>query len=860
MVRFLVFFIVFIALTLHNLPLLIRDQAVIWLLDNGAEKAGLTALDVDWLKGKVHIKGLYAQAEGKPKLQVDQLEVDLDYELLSEKRILISELRLEGVDLGVKQREKNLWLGTIDLNQFSGEKEKQEPSPSESSEWSFGLANMRLNNVHWRTDLPGQKHHLALLNATVADFYLWDQQQPVRVDLEGSLNGAPIAIESSSKPLPEEKSSELHIKLNQFPVHSVTAAFIPSLRAHVDLDLNLSATTNLNSQLMALKQSGNIKIRDFSIAQNDLNVKHKKLNWQGDLQLSLLRSTLQNMQMTSKLELGGLQLKAPGNSLNLSDLKLVSALEMEGMQSILAKDLAMSAKGILVDTGTQQLSLENAHFRGDAKSEDLKNWQANIPSLILGLVELSANNQQLVTVEKLQLDRFKFYELNRIELATMGVDNLKVMGDGGVFTRWNRIQSDGIQFNQMNHLNIANLALSGSKTRLHLSQQRTLPDLDWLLANLASPEKKEAETKPTASEPTAPFRVSIGSINLSGNNPVSVVDKGVKPSFKTDLNLSKLVLKDLDTASKGKTSFSLNAKNGFSTISAKGAIELFSGNFGGNWDASVKGLGLPQVSPYSLEYTGYYMHSGQLSLDTKGTIKSRKLKGDMDIRLNKLEVEARNSDRSGEFDQKVSMPLGTAIAVLQDNDDNIDLQIPVDGSLDDPQFGYQTVINKLAGKGLKSAAMGYLSQALQPFGALISIGQMVMDASDKGSFINLQPVFFGPASSALDAEDKQYLAKLSGMMKERKGMRMNICGLAVAADEPVVWAELMAENKKRKKPLAEEALKLELSPMLQQLAEQRSNQIKGALVKQGIDIERLFSCYPKVDLKSDEKPQVTLGL
>ncbi len=92
-------------------------------------------------------------------------------------------------------------------------------------------------------------------------------------------------------------------------------------------------------------------------------------------------------------------------------------------------------------------------------------------------------------------------------------------------------------------------------------------------------------------------------------------------------------------------------------------------------------------------------------------------------------------------------------------------------------------------------------------------------------------------------------------------MRMNICGLAVAADQPAIWASLSAENKKRKEPLPEAELKSLQEQKLQQLAQQRSDAIKGELSgKQGIDIERLFSCLPKVDLASKDKPQAALGL
>jgi outer membrane protein OmpA-like peptidoglycan-associated protein len=185
----------------------------------------------------------------------------------------------------------------------------------------------------------------------------------------------------------------------------------------------------------------------------------------------------------------------------------------------------------------------------------------------------------------------------------------------------------------------------------------------------------------------------------------------------------------------------------------------------------------------------------------------------------------------------------------------------LEGSLDDPKFGYQTIINKLAGKGLKNAAIGYISNALQPFGALISISQMVMDAQEKGSFITLQPVIFEPAETTLSSESKAYMAKLAEMMNERKGMRMNICGVAVLADKPAIWAQLQETNKQQKAPLDETLLLLELEPALQALAQQRSDAVKTELSdKQGIDSERLFSCYPKVDLKSKDKPQVSLGL
>lgn len=860
MLRFLLVVIVLVALLLHNLPLLVRDQVVLWLLNNGADKAQLSALEVEWFKGRINIKGLKAEAADKPPLQVDNLSVDLDYEQLQQERILITDLSLSGINLGVRQKEQALWLGPIDLNQFKSEDAAVEDKPEEPpSNWSFGLAQLNLQAINWQAELDGQTHKLQLKTGRIADFYLWDQDQPVALDLDGSLNGAPIVLQSQSKPLPEEKSSEINVKLNNFPIHSVTAVFMPELRGHLDMDLDLNVRTNLTNQLLQVKQKGSVKLRGLKFRQENMALKQNSLVWKGDVDLGVLAGELKQLKTAGQIKVAGLQLDQGGQTVNLKEADLVSVVEMEGLQKLSLKDLVLKAEGIALKQGGQNININGVLARGAVQTADMKNWQANIPTVALQNFALSKGQQELISLATLRLITAELRDVNDISLAKLETEKLKVQGNGGVFTQWGAITADDIKFKQQSELSINAVQLSNSKTRVLLSSKRQLTDLDWLVAQLSSGEKKAASSA-TDKKASKPIRVKLNKLRVSGSNPIQIVDGGVKPAFKTNLTIQRLALSNLDTGSKGKTTFDLKAKNKLSTINAKGAIELFSGNFGGHWDAKIKGLELPQVSPYSLEYTGYYLQSGQLSLTTKGTIKGRKLNGDTDIRLNKLDVEARNSERSGEFDQKVSMPLGTALMILQDNDDNIDLQIPIDGSLDDPQFGYQTVINKLAGKGLKSAAMGYLTKALQPFGTLISIGKMVMDAQEKGSFITLQPVYFDVAGASLNSESSAYLSKLTQMMQERKGMRMNICGLAVAEDQPAIWQQVVAENAKRKKPLPEEQLQAEVTPRLQQLAQDRSDVVKAALSKDGIDIERLFSCYPKVDLQQKLKPQVSLGL
>lgn len=906
MLRLTVGFLVVLLLAVHNAPFIVRDQTLQWLLDNGAQHARFDRLRIDWLAGRVQIDHLAASAEGKPPLRIDNLSLELDYSALFDKRLLLKRIHIQGVDIGIREAGTALWLGPIDLNTLQQSSAKEEPAaPTEPSDWRVGLAVLALQDIHWQASVAEQNYSLSIHQGDLADLYLWDLQQQVAFNFAGEVNGAPINLTSTSQPLPEQKQGEITLQLDNFPVHSVTAPFVPGLRAMLDVDLTLKLTTDLERSAHSVLKRGSIRISDLSYQDEQLKLDNEQLRWSGEVSLTAENNQLRQLSTQGNLNLSKAAVEQNQNSLALAWLNLKTDFNMQGLERLHINDLALSLRDLALaqqdqkaqlqnlelttqvqlsglqekttaaqisdlslaidhlrlQQQTQQLTLASINAQASAKGADLASWHVDLPELLIKKLQVKNAETELLGLKQLQLKQASMQTEQAIALQDIQLEQLVVQGKEGVFSQWQNMALSGVQLNNLNRLKVKRIDLKNSQTRIHLDSQRNLEDLDWLLARLqtkAQDDQKSAKSAP----PSEPFHVAIGQVRLSGDNRFNIRDQGVKPAFTTQLEVHKLDLKGIDTAAKrGKTQYQLKAKNKFSSLDAKGQIELFSGDFGGDWDITIKGLELPQVSPYSMEYTGYYLHSGQLNFSSQGEIAARKLAGKTDIRLNRLDVEARNDKRSGEFNQKVTMPLEMAIGILQDNDDNIDLKIPVDGSLDDPQFGYQTVINKLAGKGLRSAAMGYLSKALQPFGTLISIGQMVVDAQKKGSFISLQPIYFAPGATAIDAEAQQYLAKLANMMAERKALRMNICGRAVAADLPNIQMLLAEENKKREKPFTPEQLQVAQQERLTQLAEQRSDAIKAVLTQEkAISIERLFSCFPEVELSSDERPQAALGL
>ena len=137
-----------------------------------------------------------------------------------------------------------------------------------------------------------------------------------------------------------------------------------------------------------------------------------------------------------------------------------------------------------------------------------------------------------------------------------------------------------------------------------------------------------------------------------------------------------------------------------------GTINPFSGTQTNEIKVSVKDMDLTPTSPYSGKFAGYRIAEGKLNLDLAYQIVGKKLKSKNVITLDQFT-----------FGEKVDSPDAThlpvrlAIAILKDRDGKIVLDVPIEGSLDDPKFRI--------GKVVKRAIVNILEKvATSPFSLL----------------------------------------------------------------------------------------------------------------------------------------------
>jgi hypothetical protein len=211
------------------------------------------------------------------------------------------------------------------------------------------------------------------------------------------------------------------------------------------------------------------------------------------------------------------------------------------------------------------------------------------------------------------------------------------------------------------------------------------------------------------------------------------------------------------------------------------------------------------------------------------------------------------------------MPLDSALSLLRDKNNDIELNIPVKGDINKPDFDISGVINKAIGSAMKSASMTYLTHALQPYGSLITLAKLAKAAADH---VSLNPITFAPASSQMDDTALAYSEKIAGLMKERPKLRIKLCGKATPADSQQLVQQQMDAWKSKQKQTATETSNKASPPVftiadeqLLELAATRADTIKNMLVNDHqIDAARLFLCKPAIDQDKDGKPRVDMTI
>lgn len=210
-----------------------------------------------------------------------------------------------------------------------------------------------------------------------------------------------------------------------------------------------------------------------------------------------------------------------------------------------------------------------------------------------------------------------------------------------------------------------------------------------------------------------------------------------------------------------------------------GKVNPLSGNLFLDLAASVKGMDLPAATPYSARYAGYPIIKGKISLDVKYRIENRQLRAENRLVLDQLTFGNRVESPSA-----TKLPVLLAVALLKDRNGVIDINLPISGSLDDPQFSLGRIILQVIVNLVTKAVTS-------PFALIGSL----FGGGEELSFIE-----FGPGRAVLDKTALDKLKTLAKALEERPGLKLDVIGhIDPQADKEGLRRSMMERKLKGRK-------------------------------------------------------------
>jgi hypothetical protein len=352
-------------------------------------------------------------------------------------------------------------------------------------------------------------------------------------------------------------------------------------------------------------------------------------------------------------------------------------------------------------------------------------------------------------------------DIDVADLATVDVANKDPL------VAWKLVHIGGLE--------VATPPLSVSVKQLAL----TAPDAHIVVQRDGRLNLARAFAPPTDSSGTAAPepKITVGEVSIAGG-AVTFEDQTVHPSYAAEI--SELTGHIAGLSSTMGTTADVDLR-GFVDRSAQlaisGKLNPLAKDLFVDMKFDLQDFELPPTSPYSGKFLGLTISKGKLDLTLDYKIAARKLDAS-----NKINIDQLTFGDKVESPDAVKAPVRLAAAILKDRHGVIDLDIPIGGSLDDPNFKiWRAVVKVLLNLVAKAATA--------PFSLI---------ASAFGGGDELSRIDFAPGLATLDPTASMRVTTLAKALRERPGISFELVGEVDPAQDRESLRRYLYERKLKK--------------------------------------------------------------
>ncbi len=337
------------------------------------------------------------------------------------------------------------------------------------------------------------------------------------------------------------------------------------------------------------------------------------------------------------------------------------------------------------------------------------------------------------------------------------VTNLATLDPSGQdFIKWERLRLIGIDYSQApDRLNIGRIEALKPYGRVTITSDQNLNVALILSSPHAAQGGAQQQTASAASTaaPKQSMPMRIGSV-LIEDGSANFADLSIQPNFAAGLVGLKGTVTGLSSTPDSRAEVKLTGNvDRYAPVDITGRVNLLAATAYTDIALNFHNMELTTFNPYSGKYAGYNITKGKLTTELEYKVENRKLDAQHHIVLDQLEFGAATNSKDA-----VPLPVRLAVALLKNRDGVIDLNVPVNGSMDDPKFRVGPIIWQ--------AVVNVLTKIVTaPFALLGSLF---------GGGEELAYIDFTAGSAALAPEQQEKLSKLAKAMSERPQLRLDI--------------------------------------------------------------------------------------
>ncbi len=274
-----------------------------------------------------------------------------------------------------------------------------------------------------------------------------------------------------------------------------------------------------------------------------------------------------------------------------------------------------------------------------------------------------------------------------------------------------------------------------------------------LQALAVPPDSIPAAFRPAPGD-TAVMPVRIDIVSIS-NGSLRFADLTLRPSFAIGVQGLDGSIRELSSAAAAHADVQLAGNvDAYAPARITGTLNPLNARGRTDLSVSFKNIELTTFTPYSAKFMGYRIQRGKLDLDLQYVIQDRRLDARNRVFMRQLTLGERVDSPDA-----THLPVRFAVALLKNKDGDIDLNLPVQGSLDDPKFSVMPIVVKVL--------LGLVTRAVaSPFALL--------HAAFGGAGESSPAVTFPYGSAELDTADTATLVAVRKGLAEKPALRLEI--------------------------------------------------------------------------------------